>query len=227
MKMRYLWTVLFAVCLQAHASSTLFSDLGTGGSVYTTGPGSNVQGSGVGGNSIEQARPFTVSGTGSFDVTQIDLGVVIDAGNGQFQASIWTDSGNKPGTELSSWDLTTTVAYGSCCGLTTQTGITGLTLDGGTEYFMVLAPPTPTADAKDEWELNSTGANSLILGSITNGSTWISDGTGANLAFDVLGDPAPAATPEPNSLIQLATGLLALMALALRKRERAAPINLA
>jgi hypothetical protein len=221
MKVKILWAALFAVCVQGHASTVLFSDLGTGGSVYSTDPGSIVQGSAYG-NSIEQARGFTVSGTGNFLVSEIDLGVwQSDLGTEQFFASIWTDSGGQPGTELGSWDLTA-AANGSCCTLTTQSGITGVTLDGGSAYYMVLGPQTLTASAKIYWQPDTTGETTTILASLNGGATWLSDGTEANAAFDVLGDQASAATPEPRSLLLLVTGLL-LGSTLVRKKLRTAP----
>lgn len=215
--MRFLFLAFAAVSLQA-GPLTLFSDLGTGGSVYSTDPGSLVQGSGVGGNSISQARPFTVSGTGDFDVTQIDLGVVHDIGN-TFTASIWTSASSQPGSSLGSWNLTADEPGGSCCLLATQTGITGVTLTGGSQYFMVLEPQKITDASKIEWEPNSLGQISTVFGSLNGGATWIQDGSSSNAAFDVLGTAAATATPEPASLLLVGMGMTILGAVRLRKRQ--------
>jgi hypothetical protein len=205
----------FAVGATLANAGTLFSDLGTGGSVYTTGPGAIVQG--ASGDNIAQARPFTVAGSGLFDVTQFDLGVVEDEGFlNTFTASIWTDTSNRPGTELGSWNLSAIGPNGSCCLLATQTGIAGVTLTGGTEYFMVLAPVNENDGSKIEWENNSLGQNSAFLGAL-NGGAWINDSTGTEAAFDVLGDAA--ADPEPASILLLATGLAGLLAM-LRRKSR-------
>src|SRR5581483_12349413 len=103
--MKLLLVITLAAGIQANAS-ILFSDLGTGTSVYSTDPGSVVKGSGLGGASISQARPFTVSGTGDFLVSQIDIGVVFQVGSHAYQASIFTDSSDQPGTQLGSWSVT-------------------------------------------------------------------------------------------------------------------------
>jgi hypothetical protein len=208
--MRLLFLAVLAAGLHANAD-ILFSDLGTGGSVYSTAAGSIIQGSGGGGNNISQARSFTVSGSGSFDVTQIDLGLGVSVGSSNLVASIWSDVSSHPGALLSSWVVTPTNPVGSCCTLTTVSGITGITLGGGVTYFMVLAPQTLTDNAKWEWENNTQSVNGSIYGSLNGGSTWIADGTGTNAAFDVLGTASPAAVPEPGSLVLLGTGLAGLL----------------
>lgn len=81
---------------------------------------------------------------------------------------------------------------------------------------MVLSPVTANDGSKIEWEFNSTGANSVILGSL-NGGSWIHDGTGTDAAFDVLGTPSTS-TPEPGSLLLLGSGLAGLL-VARRRRN--------
>ncbi|HLK64377.1 MAG TPA: PEP-CTERM sorting domain-containing protein [Bryobacteraceae bacterium] len=194
-------------------AAILYSDLGTGGSVYATQPGSIIQGSGRGGNNISQARPFTVAGTGLFDVTQFDLGVVLDLGNGTFDAAIWTSVAGAPGAPLpsASWTVTTTEPSGSCCTLVTQSGITGVTLAGGTTYFMVLTPQSLTDSNKEEWAPNTQGATSTVYGSINGGASWVFDGTNSAAAFDVIGT-ASSAAPEPAGFLLLSAGLAGLFA---------------
>ena len=209
------FTFVLAVAFSANAG-TLFSDLGTGSSVYDPSPGSIVKGSGAGGNNITQARPFTVSGTGDFLVSQIDLAVLKNGGASTFAASIWTSASNLPGTELGSWDLSTSFDPNTCCGLVTQTGITGVTLTGGTQYFMLLGPQA-LGDATDvAWQGNTLGLTGSQLGSLDGGATWIADGTGPQRAFDVLGN---AAVPEPATIPLLAAGCAALLPM-LRRRGR-------
>jgi len=199
--MRILLLVFLAAAIPSSAS-VLFSDLGTGGSVYQSGSGAIIQGQS--GDNITNARAFTVAGTGDFDVTQFDLGVVEDKNGATtfylntFTASIWTTSSGHPGTELGSWNLSTNEPNGSCCILVSQTGITGITLTGGTQYFMVLGPVASNDGSKVEWENNTTGATTAEVGSV-NGGAWIvgSPGGITNAAFDVLGTASDTGVPEP------------------------------
>ena len=208
---------LLACSIQANATTILFSDLGTGGSVYDSNNGSTVKGSGSGGNSITQARPFTVSGIGDFLLSQLDLGLVTQTGVPTFTISVWTNNAGVPGTELGSWNVTTSTHLGSCCGLVSQTGITGVTLTGGDQYWMVVGPQSLSDNSFNQWQWNTKGAVADQLGSLNGGATWINDGNGTNLAFDVLGN---SAAPEPGSLLLLGSGLLGIVGLAVRRKTK-------
>ena len=89
--------------LPAMAGTVLFSDLGTNGTIYTTNGGNVVDGSAAGLTpfSLATADLFTVSGTGSFSVSEIDLAVAVFGGsNNTFTASIWTDNAGLPGSQV-------------------------------------------------------------------------------------------------------------------------------
>jgi len=198
----------------ANASTILFSDLGSGGSVYTADQSEiGEQGNGP---TLEHASLFTVAGSGSFNLTQIDLGVAKDPSfTGTFTISVWTDNGGVPGTELGSWNMSTTNPPSTCCALATQTGITGVSLVGGTQYFLVMAPQVPGDSSKVYWQPNSAGTTHTTLGSVNNGASWISEPGVKIEAYDVLGDPV-SAVPEPATFALMAAGLV--VAFAKRKR---------
>jgi hypothetical protein len=183
----------------ASNGAVLFSDLGPGGiygnSFYP------VYGSTATINPTSQtsASLFTVAGSGSMAVTQIDLGVAIAGSNTSvsqpFAVSIWTDNSGLPGARLANayWSLST----GSPCNAGTQscplvsiTGISGVTLTGGAQYFMVVEPVSVTDNNFVGWYLNNQGVLGDLAGSGNGGGTWSGPFAGASLgAFDVLGMP--------------------------------------
>jgi hypothetical protein len=209
----------FCVLSLPSMASVLFSDLGGAGDVYNDGSGWTVSGSGFLGTSETAAGLFVVTGIGSLSVTEIDLAVVnIDAPD-TFSAAIWTDVGNLPGAQVAGafWDLSTTASSGTCCSLVSVTGISGVTLTGGQEYFLVLSPLSLTDDSWNVWDLNNQGVDNLELSSTNGGTTWTSSGSTTTGAFDVLGDPTAA--PEPAAWFMLAAGIAAI---ATRTRYRLA-----
>ena len=95
-----LTAALCVSCLPAMASSTLFSDLGPPGNVYNCCTGWTVAGTGTLGTSFTAANLFTVGGSGNFSVNQIDIAESFVVGPDTFYASIWTDNGGLPGSQV-------------------------------------------------------------------------------------------------------------------------------
>lgn len=192
--------VALAICIccpPAMRGSTLFSDLGPAGNIYSASSGYFVLGGGVDGTSNTLANLFTVSGSGTLPVTGVDLAVSETFGLHTFCASIWTDSGGLPGAQVAGayWSLSADAEDSFCCALTSITGITGVTLTGGQQYFMVLGPLSLSDSSETVWNGNSQGVTGLELYSSDGGTTWSSYGTGSALgAFDVTSNTA---SPEP------------------------------
>jgi len=209
----------FCVCSLPSMASVLFSDLGGVGDVYNDSSGWTVSGSGFLGTSETAADQFGVTGIGSESVTEIDLAVVNVGAPDTFSAAIWTDVGNAPGTQVAGafWDLSTTASSGTCCSLVSVTGISGVALTGGQDYFLVLSPLSLTDDSWNVWDLNNQSVDNLVLSSTNGGSSWTSSESSPTGAFDILGDPTAA--PEPGSWFMLAAGIAAI---AMRARYRLA-----
>jgi hypothetical protein len=211
--MKTLKLLLVSLPLSLHGS-TLFSDLGSSGTIYNPAVGWDVAGSsGEGPSAFSEAGLFTVSSSGTQSVSQIDLGVFNTSGATTFDASIWTDVGGEPGMQVAnaSWDsLPTSETGGDCCELTSIAGISGVTLAGGASYFMVIGPVSVTDDSFNGWNWNNQGLDGLDLYSQDGGTTWNSHGTGNPLgAFNVLG----SALPEPGTAALLGAGSIGIAAL--------------
>lgn len=167
--------------------AALFSDLlPSEQSVYQCCNGLRVSGSDTeGGTSFTEANLFTPSASGS--VSQIDVAVGYVSGVNSFYVDIDADDGGKPGSVLASFTgLSSNTDFRKCCGLVTISGISGLSLSAGTNYWLVVGPTDLNSTTWEEWNRNSVGVSGLGLYSTDGGQTWISNGEQTLGAFDIL-----------------------------------------
>ena len=189
--MLVLLSLVWSAIPAAAAPMTLFTDLGPPGDVYMNNLGTPIGGAGSIFGIYNPKSVFSIPASGQFNVSQIDLGVSawID-GPSAISASLWTENGFlNPGEELGFWtNLYVNQAFGGCCLLTTISGISGVTLNGGQRYLLILGQADPEGPGAAVWNMN-------------NQTNWRQ---GNPSAFDVLGWQVP----EPGTLLSLCTGLI-------------------
>ena len=173
----------------AQPGTLLFSDLGPPGDLY----GDNayfVFGSGAKGVSLIAANSFTITGTGSFDISELDLGLVYYMGTNSFLVNIYNDNGGVPGIPVANacFPSVSGVSDGSLLNIT---GISGVSLAAGQQYYLVISPESLTSDTIGLWHFNNQGVNSIEYASWDGGASWDNLGSSPLGAIDLQGNSAP------------------------------------
>jgi hypothetical protein len=202
--------VLAVMCVAAlpAAADTAFSDLGNP-PTYNCCSGWTVGGVNSPVGLIRNANQFTSLTTG--DVNQIDVGLGWVTGTNAATISLWSSVGDLPGSELGSWMVTDLPVFGSTSTtLASITGISGIHLDAGTQYFLVIEAAD---DAWEAWNENTQNVTGLLLQD--SGSGWNSFPGSTLGAFDVL--TGSGGVPEPGTFLMMGSGVLAAAGVFRRK----------
>lgn len=187
---------------QAIAGTITVYDNFAPGHIYDANNAYVVAGVGAVGQTILTANEFT--SPGNYSVSQIDVALTWVSGTNGAVVSLWTDGGSVPGTALGSWVVSNLPPFGSTSNqVATISGIGGIALSAGANYFLVVAPADSTT--WDAWNLNATGATGLVDQQIDG--TWTLFPGSTLSAFDVLS----GTTPEPSTFVLLGTALLGLL----------------
>ena len=187
-------------------------DVGNG---YNSGVGWTVSGSTSSAGPFVSANEFTSSG--NYSVDQIDLGLTNSSGTNSATVSLWTESSGLPGVQLGSWGVSNQPVFGVANDIVaTISGISGINLSSGSNYFFLIAPGAN--DTYDVWNVNTIGVNGLDLYSQDGGGTWTSQPDETLGAFDVLGTATNV--PEPITLSLFGAGLVG--AATMRRRKKTA-----
>jgi len=177
--------------------AVLFNDLGPDGIVYQSRAGQRVSGLQTQGSlSYLVANGFQASSTGS--VSQIDVAIGYVSGVDSFQVSLYTDGGGIPGVLLANWsNLRSTMTFGGCCGLVAVTGISGINLTAGQNYFLVVGPTDVSSTTWGMWNLNNRGTTGTKLYSNDGGVSWRSEGTNVMGAIEIMGNANVSSPTQP------------------------------
>ena len=211
--------VVFAPMTRAEI---VFSDLGVGGTYtpYLSGGGRAVSG-GTGQAPNSPAYSF-VAGT-TPPLTQIDLALSYISGTNGAVVSLWSAAPWSvfvgpnfgtiaPGVQLGSWTVgpMPSATNNSGSALTTITGIQGISLVAGCEYFLQVSPLA--ADTVAVWNGNSTGSTSTLwqCGGFNSTFTvctvgFISYANVPDGGFDLLGTPPQPQPPTPITITETGT----------------------
>ena len=163
-----------------------------------------------------QAMPFTVPAGPGYSLTQIEIAMTWESGTNSTLLRLMTDSLGLPGSTLASWTFGPFPIFGTVTTIQpsqTISGITGITLSGGTTYWLAAFPGDSTTRAI--WNLNNTLQTGNGAFSTDGGSTWPTGSDNGYIdtlsAFAVLGDPV--GVREPSTMLLLGTGLAGLLAI--------------
>src|ERR1035437_7920458 len=164
----------------------------------------------------KQAMPFTAPGNWVWTLTQIDVALQSDIGTRSATLTLNSDIGGLPGGVLATWNLSGLPIFNhlsdSCCLVVTVSPSSAVSLYSGQNYWLVASAVWITE--LDFWVLNKTGStgNSFFPNDL---GQWIQNPLPTLGAFDVQG-----VAPEPESLLLICIGVLALGGLRILKASR-------
>jgi hypothetical protein len=188
--------------LPAMADTVVFNNFDVGHG-YNCCTGGTISGPSSAPGWIIQANQFTAGASGSVSEIDVAIGYVTGRVNGA-TISLWTNNAGVPGAQLGSWNITSLPAFGGCCSFSAITGISGVSVTSGQQYFLEASAPGDTWDA---WNWNSIGDTGLVDFSFDGGVNWNQAQGATRYTFEIF---AGAGVPEPGTFLMLGSGVLAV-----------------
>jgi hypothetical protein len=158
---------------------TIYSNLRNYSTVFTYDA---IAGVGILGPDAGQPWPQSVGcgfvPTADHLVTEIQVGATYVQGTNTLVVSLNQDNNGIPGKALHSWIFSNLPVFGSCCTLQTAKYATGIPVQKGKLYWVVLSPQQKFTDTYDVWDNNAANVQGTFSNNI--GSGW-------DTSFQVLG----------------------------------------
>jgi hypothetical protein len=166
---------------------TIYSDLGTGSSVYLPNIGWSVAGADTG-EQVATATPFIPRR--NFDLVLVKVAILAVSGTNGVTLSLNRDNNGQPGTAIKTWNLVNLPVFPGCCKLDRAKLSKTVKVKKGVQYWLVAGTSKTTRDSSDSWNMNSLSIFGTVGQRSNNGPWQITKGSALLPAFSVLGAPA-------------------------------------
>jgi hypothetical protein len=154
-------------------SATIYSNLASAypDGLYFSGEGDTLCGPSCAiGEQIWVGTQFTPTSTAT--ATEVDAATGYIEGTDEVVLNIYSDASGVPGTALWSGNAKSLPTFGDCCGLATAKIKGGLSLTGGTPYWVVATTNSKDANFFGAWNLATTNQVTGVLAAGNEGSGW-------------------------------------------------------